>query len=1833
MTPKKNKRTVLAPVDVVEKFKNSKEPPAPTSPLRSSPESAADWVKLVSQVLNKEVLVCPERTAGLCEDAVRHVLQEGEERAEEEEAVARSASSSDGGFSPAEGHRSRKPPSLPPLPSRASAIRATTRNTAVEILAARAMMGVEMDTLAEAEVSQRLGQKAYEIDSLNSLAILAYASAAYHVGRRSLDRASHLASNVLVMRLATEGLQLLHKQLDQSATSAPLTTEPPATVPTEVRHAARLAWLYCAAGGEAEDIRRYLLGIHRRCPTHFLLLLLFAVTNSVDGGDEEMRSAAVEQLETLYSDHIAFLVFSAVLHRSRRRPALPDGRDKAATLLVAALARLEVLRDGLFTQLQGAQPPPQQTGSAGQPTQSPKTGRPSSSGGDTPAPQVRSQTFHQLALPYLPAEADHLQVSWRRTAVYWALIAQAACRIGCYTIAATAVEGGLAILSSAPRFFPFAYADLLTSKVESLLCQWAERHCEGTLAGTHANPNAILQALIAAPLQLHQPVGALSGDLLLESVGDLGLGTGEGDEEGNERRDFVSSQAHGSPGDPSSRGLVLALDELRSLPQYLIKAIDADPAHSNAYYFLGYIKVLEGIYGDIPPEQRDLYFSEATHYLTQALHRCPSMAAASYALGCVHMALGDSASALNFFSSSLEAAERAPLLPIAVDGLHCLTSQLTCFAEKNSEMMPHRGLSASNEISELSISASAVLLFERSASGLWRYVRFDAFPPWPSSMVLAAAQLPLRFRDVPEDFTDLRSAPNRPMLFTSKRPAPLRDAFASLDDVSIDEERHRKLLQEARSGGLALSQLPVAYINAERMGLPPRLVEYLHKELGSPALSDGTGSADGDPSPPSPEDARLTVVQARILQHLYGTQDMAVCAPTGSGKTFALCLGVVAKLMREGPMKLMSTIILVAHDHLCLQVERWLHKMWWAPNDDRLVFAATKDLSSNVVYRRLTMELVRDAAHSERVLGGVDHRPYIVVSTPEVMWTFVQQRRQAMERRTAKRGGQKRHSFALVPVIPSLDLLIVDEVDEIMPPSNPRAPGNQLLKELYRHVKYQSPVQLLFTSATLAGSTVNHIRTYMKKNLLLDRTSKLFEMADSERRHLTDMSDTTGKAIVPANIKHFFFTADTRTERVECVRAAVQDHIVPLLSCGGEHTALPLDVLVIIDDADDPEEEVISSVLDPALRTVSLRAKEGKQAPLRYELHCVDKSVEASLAERRRLERKKHLKRTFLHPHRSGSLSEWQVASDGVLESATALPAALLPTEIGEPSGTHVRLRVASRQWIRGIDIRTLTHVVILAQPASSLEYSHWCGRVGRLGREGTALCLGNTLGKLLMPKLVNRAGDTLVWIGFQRAFVPVYAYASTDKVVLCSVSDLLTENSGAYAIYPTTVIGVGISFCPSDISSLPMPPKDAESSLGCTQGKKSNGRSKASGGRAQKPLPSKKVAPLATHTPPAAEQNAEEKAIHIAAAVCAVAAGHCPSDLSSAAGSTTHQCSKGLSPSFADASSFEDLQRRLKTIPREDLEIFYWEVLRMSQHFVATRFPSDSAASKPDERFPRPPSFPWPSLVFSVGAIQAQCRSVLHLCAAELLERSAALQAKRPTVAKAAAGRSGAELQLAIRRGPLAVLEHHLSKSLPDVINSVVKSQPKSVSNTVVREVRAVAPLPRRKRVRSPSSSSESTSSSSSSSSSSTDSSSSGSSVVDKKKMARQQPKKSTTAMRPASSTSSTKAGNASVSTTDENCSLLTLAKRLQAVKKAAPQAFCCCLFLSFFLLCCMAYFESTIILNQGIINTPVISPTFDLSLKASAGCTRSKNNFILLLRVERRLPHVNYLPLLLYR
>lgn len=505
-------------------------------------------------------------------------------------------------------------------------------------------------------------------------------------------------------------------------------------------------------------------------------------------------------------------------------------------------------------------------------------------------------------------------------------------------------------------------------------------------------------------------------------------------------------------------------------------------------------------------------------------------------------------------------------------------------------------------------------------------------------------RLPLRYRPGLKDFTDLRTSSSRPVMFTARRP----DALAS--DHALNSIRLRN--DDAQDAFLALkrgadtSQQSVAFIDAEKMGLPTALITFLETK------KQFTG---------------LTPIQARALQHLYGRQEVAMCAPTGTGKTYALCIGLIARLMRDGPMKTMSTLFLCPSPALCRQVERWLKEMWWFEDDGRLVCVADGSRPLKHMYPRLASK---------------NRSPYILVATPEFAWQFYLCRLVGIAKRQKRFGKDlSKYSLALTPAMPSVDTIIVDEVDAVLPPGAPNAPGNLLLKEMYRQVKYQAPVQLVFSSATLSGSMVNHIRKFMKKHLLEGRTSRLFEHAltntPTSTPHAlpagqTQMCKTlTSRVSVPENIEHLFFTADRPDEDVAVLSGAL----------AGFGPLAGRRMLCIVPEDTDISGDGVAHLW----RQVAARCSREPHGTVTAILQFI------------------------------GAKSRCAEKSSRVLEG-----------HVGDGGPASFEVLVCRTSQVRGLDLEHVTFCVVLAQPQSMLEYAQWCGRVGRIGQQGTVLMVLN---------------------------------------------------------------------------------------------------------------------------------------------------------------------------------------------------------------------------------------------------------------------------------------------------------------------------------------------------------------------------------------------------------------------------------------------------------------------------------------------------------------------------
>jgi hypothetical protein len=468
-------------------------------------------------------------------------------------------------------------------------------------------------------------------------------------------------------------------------------------------------------------------------------------------------------------------------------------------------------------------------------------------------------------------------------------------------------------------------------------------------------------------------------------------------------------------------------------------------------------------------------------------------------------------------------------------------------------------------------------------------------------------------------------------------------------------------------------QVPVAVIDEERLGLPPALVEVLKRRFGI---------------------THLTPVQARTLQCVFAMGDTMSCATTGSGKTFGLCIAVVAKLLRETPPQPMSILFLVPTDALVRQVHGWLHDLWpWndrapgegvnaddegavgagdsgdaltraPPRDDvNLSFAFTSKLTDAYAHARLHrhrkgMEVatakrlarirsiaqygpvdpwgcggggdatrappdatVDDSTPADDAAAGLDAyddydeatgpqrqssrpdgralngpyaggdpRPLVIVTTPERFWEYYLEERASQLRYEGVK--ERAKTLHVRPVFPSIHTLVIDEVDRVMPPTDPAAAGNLLVEAVAAPTKFQSPLHLVFNSATLSPTAVTHMRRFMRKGIM-GETSSITDfdhddvLAEAQRHadavasrrdyhptqgndegadgngndNAADFSAVPGSRLegagtpaaapshaLPPNVAVTFSTADTLRELREALRGMLHDHHHSLLN-------------------------------------------------------------------------------------------------------------------------------------------------------------------------------------------------------------------------------------------------------------------------------------------------------------------------------------------------------------------------------------------------------------------------------------------------------------------------------------------------------------------------------------------------------------------------------------------------------------------------------------------------------------------------------------------------------------
>jgi superfamily II DNA/RNA helicase len=517
-----------------------------------------------------------------------------------------------------------------------------------------------------------------------------------------------------------------------------------------------------------------------------------------------------------------------------------------------------------------------------------------------------------------------------------------------------------------------------------------------------------------------------------------------------------------------------------------------------------------------------------------------------------------------------------------------------------------------------------------------------------------------QLKQIPE-YIAISTGGSRPIAFATAAPEPLQDA--NLGEVDIDVA-----WAQGTGRGSSIEDLlnaPVARLDPVRMGMPPFLVDRL-KDKGI---------------------TTVTPVQARLFQETYAHNDAAICGPTGSGKTLGLAMAITAKLLRQGPMTVLSTLVLAPSEPLVLQIDAWLKELWRFQGDPRLSLTATKPTDVNRLFGNLRIK-VRDK--TTQVLTT----PYVIIATPEVMWAAYQARLHALACHP-----KRRISVSNIRVLPTVDSIFIDEVDVVLPSGAKNAPGNLLLSDMLGRNKFESQLQSVFTSATLAPTTVNHIRRFMKKSIFASKSAHIFENEDTAGDRLAaamaqsanggttfgnEEMATARKLGCPTNVVHRFYVADTAEEQ----RKAFDDVVATVVD-GAELLATQSGTDEAFDRA-----EAAAAVRGLVIVRDLAHAEEIRRDVLGgLTIPATSEALSAG-----------HVTRRFTEDAWTAS-ARASANSDAVTVRAKGPKFLLVPEES-----------------VRGLDVHGATHVFIMNRPKSALEYVHDAGRVGRMGAHGTAV-------------------------------------------------------------------------------------------------------------------------------------------------------------------------------------------------------------------------------------------------------------------------------------------------------------------------------------------------------------------------------------------------------------------------------------------------------------------------------------------------------------------------------
>ena len=531
-----------------------------------------------------------------------------------------------------------------------------------------------------------------------------------------------------------------------------------------------------------------------------------------------------------------------------------------------------------------------------------------------------------------------------------------------------------------------------------------------------------------------------------------------------------------------------------------------------------------------------------------------------------------------------------------------------------------------------------------------------------------------------------------PIAFTAPIPGPLQGF-----DMSTVELANGKLANVAAID----QQTPSAIISPERMGLHAFLVDKMRSAFGMKLL---------------------TPIQARVLQCMYARYDICSCAPTGSGKTLAICVGLVARLMRDGPPKQGSTVFLVPTEELGYQIERWLRALWWYSEDEDSMFLS-HCVSREAVEHAYTIgpsdEDIAVVGDQRLVLPRIsrnmrypENNPYILLTTPEVFWEWLQHSAPLEEKGINKK------------LFPQIDTIVVDEVESILKVQanipDKECPGHKVLQQLYACKPFETPINVLLNSATLAPTTMNHVRQFLNKNIFDPTTVQMFANTNERGEYVTGQ-EQSGIA--------------KQLQDIDPSKRDPGGHLYRSLGDAALFTQmrykLPESIAVsfyLLTGASSARDDQLQEILK-SIRVMLRGAHRSKKSLI---------IAESDLSERYII----HMLQSSHALHGQGvEIQKFRGAAESQPDGAACGPkgmcagstqghidtqhAGAQDSRDNEPaSNVNQTIIVSSARRIKGIDFPGLEVVFITFTPKNVMDFVHFAGRVGRMGSCGTCVVL-----------------------------------------------------------------------------------------------------------------------------------------------------------------------------------------------------------------------------------------------------------------------------------------------------------------------------------------------------------------------------------------------------------------------------------------------------------------------------------------------------------------------------